>query len=607
MIIDAGASMTISSGGLLSTGGNFANSGTLTNNGTIKLNGNSNQSFPGNSGSINAMNILEVNSTSIVTINKSFDITTELRPTSGTLALDNFNITLKSTAGNTASVSAVGGAITYGTGQFIVERYISTGGRWQYLAVPTENASQTFNTAWQEGATYGTQDPTPGYGMHITGPAGVGFDDYTVRHSVKILNENTAPDGWDLLTGTNAKLDNYKYKGIMAFVRSNRALAPALATAGPTTLRSKGRLVTGTQIVNLSGEILGVGNPYASSIDLTQLSTSGLKNVIYVWDPTLGGAYGDGGYQTLTLQGSGYLVTPGGSAAYSAGSPNLVSSGQAFIVVTGNATSGTITFKETDKVTQNNLVTFGPERTQKLEATLRQPVQGQKILLDGMLTIFDAAADNSVDAGDAQKMKNPGDRNTGWSREGQLLSIERRQPVSSTDTLFIYLGVKTAQKYEWDFNFSNIPAEGQEAVLEDLFLQTKTTLKLNGSNNYSFDINEAAGSRAADRFRIILAQKLLRDKDAPIVNINNAVRSVSVYPNPVVNKQLQLKFTNKNAARYLLELTNLQGQVLYKTSLNVIQGDSFQGIRLPGRIAQGNYLLKITDPKGSSELLNVLL
>jgi hypothetical protein len=224
-----------------------------------------------------------------------------------------------------------------------------------------------------------------------------------------------------------------------------------------------------------------------------------------------------------------------------------------------------------------------------------------------MLTIFDAAADNSVDAGDAQKMKNPGDRNTGWSREGQLLSIERRQPVSSTDTLFIYLGVKTAQKYEWDFNFSNIPAEGQEAVLEDLFLQTKTTLKLNGSNNYSFDINEAAGSRAVDRFRIILAQKLLRDKDAPIVNINNAVRSVSVYPNPVVNKQLQLKFTNKNAARYLLELTNLQGQVLYKTSLNVIQGDSFQGIRLPGRIAQGNYLLKITDPKGSSELLNVLL
>jgi hypothetical protein len=256
--IEPGASLTINSGGDLTSSGDFANSGTLINNGTIKLNGTGNQSFPGN-GLVSAMNTLQLEKASgVVNLNKAIEITSELRPTSGTLALGAFDITLKSSAAGTANVSAVGAAFTYnGTGRFVVERYINTGGKWQYLTIPTNDPYQTFKQAWQEGASVSTQNPTPGYGMHITGPtAGAGFDASTPRHSVKILNENTAPDGWDLLPSTSTKLSAYVNQGLMTFVRSNRAGDPVYGTSGSTTLRSRGTLNTGNKTLNLSREQL---------------------------------------------------------------------------------------------------------------------------------------------------------------------------------------------------------------------------------------------------------------------------------------------------------------------------------------------------------------
>ena len=47
-----------------------------------------------------------------------------------------------------------------------------------------------------------------------------------------------------------------------------------------------------------------VGNPYASEIDLSNLSiTGGVKKFYTVWDPKLGGAFGLGAFQTLGQTG----------------------------------------------------------------------------------------------------------------------------------------------------------------------------------------------------------------------------------------------------------------------------------------------------------------
>lgn len=85
------------------------------------------------------------------------------------------NITMRSTATHTANVDKIltNDAITYGTGRFIVERYIATGAdpgqhskSWQLLAVPV-NTTQTVKDAWQEGALTPNGNPNPGYGTQL--------------------------------------------------------------------------------------------------------------------------------------------------------------------------------------------------------------------------------------------------------------------------------------------------------------------------------------------------------------------------------------------------------------------------------------------------------
>ena len=187
-----GASLTIINAGALSTAGNFDNLGTFTNNGLIKLNGSIAQTFPG-AGIINPINNIEIDKTTgVVSCNNSFSITGLLIPTSGSVALGNSVITLKSDANNTARVSTLGATagFTYGSdGGFLIERYLRALKSWRLLATPLEIASSPSITAsWREGEAVGTNTVIR-YGTRITGP--VGMDEFTQRYSMKSYNGNT--------------------------------------------------------------------------------------------------------------------------------------------------------------------------------------------------------------------------------------------------------------------------------------------------------------------------------------------------------------------------------------------------------------------------------
>ncbi len=606
--IQSNASFTINKGGSINVKGNLNNSGIITNNGFIKLNGTTGkQNFPGSLGTINAMNGLEIANSSGVTINQSFYISSELKPTTGILSLGNFEITLKSTTLATASVSALGAAsaFSYGTGRFIVERYIKTGGKWQYLAVPTNEPNQTISQAWQEGAGNATQNPLPGYGMYITGPSfpADGLDAYTPAYSIKTF-KNSVPGGWQMSPATSTKFSAFPFNGFMSFVRSSRNAANPLSFPGPTTLRTKGALFSGNQTIDVAMNALtGIGNPYASAIDLRNLYKIGLQNVLYIWDPSLGGYYGVGGYRTLTLTGGNYSVSPSGGIYGS--TYNFINSGQAFFVVPLSGAVASVRFEENDKALQNDLVSFAINKTQRLNVNLYQRNKNDKFLLDGMLAIFDESFCNSVDDQDAKKMMNA-TTNAGWKREEQLLAIERRLPVKDADTLFIYLDVSTQQEYEWELNMEEMQADGREAFLEDIFLHTKTNLNLTGSNYHSFETN-AVGSESASRFRIVWSQKVnnIIKEQIPVALVENIKATMSVYPNPVVNKMVNLQFYNIAAGPYTLFINNLQGQRVFSSFVQIAGQYQTKAFQLPATLSSGKYQLAIAGAKGLVTALQV--
>ena len=80
-----------------------------------------------------------------------------------------------------------------------------------------------------------------------------------------------------------------------------------------TVLRTKGNLYTGDQapVPVTAGKFASIGNPYASALDMRNITKTGLKDFFYVWDPNLGGSSGFGGYQTFSYNGADYVITPG--------------------------------------------------------------------------------------------------------------------------------------------------------------------------------------------------------------------------------------------------------------------------------------------------------
>ena len=66
---------------------------------------------------------------------------------------------------------------------------------------------------------------------------------------------------------------------------------------------------------------------------MRNITKAGLKDFFYVWDPNLGGGSGYGGYQTFSILGGSYIITPGMGSYGPAGSvTNNIESGQAFLV-----------------------------------------------------------------------------------------------------------------------------------------------------------------------------------------------------------------------------------------------------------------------------------
>ena len=500
--IISGASITISSTGVLSFKGAFVNNGTLINDGTLVLNGSTSQAFPGGTtGTITRMNVLEVNNNAGVSFDKPLTITGMLKPTAGPVTLNNITVTLHSDTLATASVGALGASAAFnytGSGKFSVERFITSASRtgWRFLSAPI-NGTQTINQAWMEGDAPGTYTAN-GYGMQIVGPGGTanGFDVATSTPSLKTYKASN--NSWEpVVGGTFAPITTTQ--GYMAFIRGDRS-STTLGARSTTVLRVAGPIKTGTVgpvSTPTSSGFISVGNPYPSAISFANTTRVGLQNTYYLWDPKLG-TYG--GYQTFT--GPSYTATPGGAGS-SYTSNNDIESGQAFFVIaSAGAAPHQITFTESAKVNGSHPV----QRVNTADKSLRTQLSGTagnaSNLIDGVLVEFDPSYSNVIDDLDAPKLSNFGE-NLALAASGKLLSVERHAEVAENDTIFYELGQLRQQEYQFAFIPTGMYTPGLTAFLEDGYLHTRTLISLQDTQSVRFTVGADPESRLANRFRLV--------------------------------------------------------------------------------------------------------
>jgi hypothetical protein len=416
------------------------------------------------------------------------------------------------------------------------------------------------------------------------------------------------------------------------FVRGSRAVDLALATsasADPTVLRTTGVLnQRGANYAQnyggAAGKIVFVGNPYASSIDITNLLTrsSGIDaNKFWVWDPQSPGTNNVGAYVSY----SNGVMVPNPSASYpDAASTKIIESGQAFMVQLGSAnTSASMSFAETDKVTtQAN--TFGrpaakPQSNPAVYTNLMVPTANGLFLADGVGAGFGDRFSASVDKDDAAKLWNF-DENLALVRNQSTLAIEFRPLPLLRDTLFYRMYLRQ-QPYVLKVFTQNFESQPMRAWLVDKYLQSKTELSLHDTTLYSFTPNKDTNSYR-NRFMIVF-NRIFTGTPVPVTKVVNqenpntsgvansiAVKAtgVAMYPNPVNTNKVTLEFNNMDKGKYEVMLYSPEGQKLASRKIEHNGGNNIYPLPLSPSWSAGIYTVSIVneDPKKTINLRLVI-
>jgi len=429
----------------------------------------------------------------------------------GNFALGSSDVTLISTASNTARVAALqpGADVNQSSsGSFNVERYYPARRSWRLVTSPLSTTGTIYDTWQVSGFDFSTK---PNLGTYITGPNPVNGLDPSTQNNVSMkmgssLTPVTNTNG-TYLSGSSGSADNIGY---LLFVRGDRRPANFnIANSNNTTLSSRGKLQIGTQNFLASstvGAFTLIGNPYASPVSYGAAVRTNLVNRVWVWDPYLNSS--GGGYVVVDLDNLGIVTnltpgptTPGNLATI--GKPLVIQSSQAFWVQT-SSNGALVLFDEPSKSNIYNATAFKeitkPVTSFRTNLYLVEPTD-TLILADGNLAQFDAEFSNDVNLDDVLKFGNINEM-LAFQRDGKALSVERRKEIMANDTLFFKLTKTEKRNYQFQFVPTNM-AGILTAFLEDSYTNTKTIVSLNATSTFNFTINSDAGSAAADRFRIV--------------------------------------------------------------------------------------------------------
>ena len=215
-----------------------------------------------------------------------------------------------------------------------------------------------------------------------------------------------------------------------------------------------------------------------------------------------------------------------------------------------------------------------------------------------------------------------GGENFGINRNDSILAVEARNRVMKQDTIFYHLQNLKKLPYQLRFAPVNMRREGLHAYLIDRFNNSSTEVSMTDSSFISFTITEDIRSQAADRFILVFkkqrqgpvkpktpkdVQELARGNDASGEETIQANASITVYPNPVVGRQINIRFSNITTGNYRIQLTNSQGQEVYTTDLYIEQGSFTRTIKVSRMLAPGNYLLCIIADDGKRKVETLVL
>ncbi len=508
------ASILDIAGNTLTLNGAVAGTGTITaaQTGNIVINAAAGTlNFTQTSAATRSLNNLTLNTGASATLGTNLDVYGAIGLTTATLDLNAQNLTLKSTISGTARIGNLTGSTLSGASNVTVERYISDVGHraWRLLSAPV-TGSQTIRQAWQEAGVNSSN-----LGTNITSNlynGSNGFDASSGSSSILTHVQGGAggPSWNGALANTNTTLLSV-FPAYMLFVRGDRFATSGNALHAPTVLRTTGTIKQGTQAaVTVSATGTGytlLGNPYPSPIDFEIIAgTANLNQSYYLWDPTLAGNFGVGGYRLVQRTAPNtYQQTPvvlGGAVV----DPTIryIHSGQGFFLKATGANASVVLTEAAKASTVSivNPIVQGGAHDQQLIVNLMVPDAGNAVsLADGFRISYNEDYRSDI-SDDIIKIGNFGE-NVSSLREGKSLIVENRPMIGRNDTVFLRLTNLGIKKYRFQIGTIDLAQNDVKAILQDNLQGTNTDLDLTRINDIDFEVTANPVSSAANRFKII--------------------------------------------------------------------------------------------------------
>ncbi len=583
------------------------------NNGTVNLFGTNAQQLSAGSFLAKTVKAVTINNIAGAAISDTLSLTDVLTVSSGSLTTGGY-LTLKSTAEGTARIAPVTSlAGTPIDGNVIVERFIPAKRAFRFLTAPV-NTAGSMRDNWMEGVNNlntasGNINPVPNFGSHITGSGGntSGFDP-TYTNNPSLFIYNNATQTWVAATNTGTKLTAGSAFRIL--VRGSRStnLNSNTPPPSPTTLRAKGTVVTGTIVLKAAGaggtpdmpelstadsDYSFIANPYASPVNWLSVDLKDIASTMYIFDPTITGMNGRGGYIAFNRS-----IGPSGINSNDTSKiDNNIQSGQAFLVQT-TGPSPSLTFKETYKTGINRPVFRTPNNIAKLSLQLLLPSQViNGGAADGLTACFSDQFSSSIGDEDSYKFTNQ-DENIAILRNGKVLSIEGRKPVTASDTIPLKMWQLTLKNYVLKVAMKNF-TENAEGYLEDAYMHTSTRLSKDTATMLPFTITEDSLSLVPERFKIVFKSSVSLPVELTVMKAH------------AKNKGVEVEWTMKsetNIERYVVEKSaNAQqflqaGAVQPKVSFSMSSAYTwFDPIPFDG---DNYYRIKFLDYSGEAKYSN---
>ncbi|MBL4651442.1 MAG: PKD domain-containing protein [Flavobacteriales bacterium] len=317
--------------GTLNVTGNWTSTGTFVHNSSnIVFNGSTAQTISGT----NTFHDVTINNSSGVSISSGTGgIEGSLTLTSGTFNTNSV-LTLISNASGTGRIAEItGGSIT---GNVMSQQYVSAADGWRLMSSPVDGTtladlSSEFWTSGFSGATYPTNSfvSVYTYDETVSGDLNQGY-----------VSASNITDGLD------------PTKGFFAWVGAlpiGSGITETLNVTGTTNTGNQVATVNYTDDPSYSDSHDGwalMGNPFPSDIDWSTVTISGgVTPFAYLYDPST----------------SSYITLDQSSS-------NVISQHQAFWVK-ASGSSGTITFKESDKATGGTFYRYDNSNSLRIAAS----------------------------------------------------------------------------------------------------------------------------------------------------------------------------------------------------------------------------------------------